>query len=148
MTIDDDDLAPQSMHMIKQIFIIIWWRVDHIDDACNKQRTHLKKLLKHFLVLSDHQPINPIIAGQGPVDQECRESLILDQDVGVENLRTYISTKHKELVGFGCDFLANICEIIIAAMLLYFIRLTASLCSAAIPLSVLGLEFIRRAWKN
>ena len=106
---DDDDLATQSMHMIKQMIIIILWRVDHIDDACNKQRTHLKKLLKHFLVLSDHQPINPIIAGQGPVDQECRESLILDQDVGVENLRTYISTKHKELVGFGCDFLAKDC---------------------------------------
>ena len=47
-----------------------------------KQRTHLKFFLKHFLVLSNHQPINPIIAGQGPVDQECRESLILDQDVG------------------------------------------------------------------
>ena len=74
-----------------------------------KQRTHQKFFLKHFLVLSDHQPINPIIAGQGPVDQECRESLILDQDVGVENLRTYISTKHKELVGFGCDFLAKDC---------------------------------------
>ena len=108
MTIDDDDLAPQSMHMIKQIIIIIWWRVDHIDDACNKQRTHLKKLLKHFLVLSDHQPINPIIAGQGPVDQECRESLILDQDVGVENLRTYISTKYKELVSKGMEELTRL----------------------------------------